>query len=401
MGVFTPPWLLPLTSDPTLAIRREIDLIEFLDRLGYDEAWIGEHHSGGMEIIGSPELIVAAAAERTRRIRLGTGVISLPFHHPLTVADRIVQLDHQTRGRAMFGFGPGLLPGDAHMFGVPAQQQRARMAESLDIVIRLLDGATVTRQAGPHTLRDARLQLGPYTRPRPELAVASAVTPSGGRLAGRYGIGMLCLAAATGPGYSVLDVNWANALAAAEEHGQVMDRSALRLVAPFHLAPTRDQAIREVEAGFRRWARHADRVIEGGPATVGYADFETFLASDGVTVGTPADAVAALARYWDKSGGFGAILNQITHFADDEASRRSHLLLIDQVMPAFTARCGPRLASHDWSGAHRTTWFGDTFRAAEAEIRKHLDGGRASGDPPESGIGPGGNPGVGPGIGTS
>ncbi|MEU9332214.1 LLM class flavin-dependent oxidoreductase [Streptomyces sp. NPDC048290] len=370
-GVFTPPWLLPLTSDPTLALRREIDLIAFLDRLGYDEAWIGEHHSGGMEIVGSPELVVAAAAERTGRIRLGTGVISLPFHHPLTVAGRIVQLDHQSRGRAMFGFGPGLLPGDAHMFGVPAGEQRARMAEALDVVVRLLDGETVTGRAGPHLLRDARLHLGPYTRPRPELAVASAITPSGGRLAGRYGIGMLCLASATGPGNDVLAVNWAHAVTAAGEHGRVMDRSALRLVAPFHLAPTRDQAVQEVEAGFRSWADHADRTIEGGAATVGYPDFEAFTGSPGVTVGTPADAVEALERYWDASGGFGAILQQITHFADDSATRRSLTLFLDEVMPVFTGRCAERLASHAWSAAGRGAWYRETFRAAEREIDRH------------------------------
>ncbi|MDT7680209.1 MAG: limonene 1,2-monooxygenase, partial [Pseudonocardiales bacterium] len=119
-GVFMPPWSLPLSLAPHAAIRRELEFVEFLDQVGYDEAWIGEHHSGGMEIIASPELFIAAAVERTSRIRLGTGVISLPYHNPLTTADRIVQLDHQARGRAMFGFGHGLLPADAAMLGIPA-----------------------------------------------------------------------------------------------------------------------------------------------------------------------------------------------------------------------------------------------------------------------------------------
>ena len=99
--------------------------------LGYDEAWIGEHHSAGYEIIASPEVFIAAAAERTRHIRLGTGVVSLPYHHPLMVADRIMQLDHLTRGRVMFGVGPGALPSDAFMMGIDVQRQREMMDEAL------------------------------------------------------------------------------------------------------------------------------------------------------------------------------------------------------------------------------------------------------------------------------
>src|SRR3954453_11423812 len=108
-GIFMAPFH-PTGQNPTFALERDLDLVVHLDKLGYDEAWIGEHHSAGYEIIASPELFIAAAAERTQRIRLGTGVISLPYHNPLMVADRIIQLDHMTRGRAMFGVGPGLLP---------------------------------------------------------------------------------------------------------------------------------------------------------------------------------------------------------------------------------------------------------------------------------------------------
>src|SRR3954451_6520407 len=103
--------------NPTLALERDLELIERLDELGYDEAWIGEHHSAGFEIIASPEVFIAAAAQRTKHIRLGTGVSSLPYHHPLMLADRMVLLDHLTRGRVMLGCGPGALPSDAFMMG--------------------------------------------------------------------------------------------------------------------------------------------------------------------------------------------------------------------------------------------------------------------------------------------
>jgi limonene 1,2-monooxygenase len=149
----------------------------WLDVHNYAEAWIGEHHSGGYEIYGQPELFIATAAERTRHIRLGTGVISLPYRHPFMVADRIVQLDYQTRGRAMFGFGPGLLPSDAMMLGIDPETQRDRMADAIDIVTCLLAGDVVTRERKWYRLREARLHLRPFSTPRPHLAIASAVTP--------------------------------------------------------------------------------------------------------------------------------------------------------------------------------------------------------------------------------
>ena len=118
--------------DATYALERDLQLVTKLDQLGFDEAWIGEHHSGGFEIIAAPEVFVAAAAERTKHIRLGTGVKSLPYHHPFVVAETIAQLDHMTRGRVMFGAGPGALPSDSKMFGLTPVDLRPRMDEALD-----------------------------------------------------------------------------------------------------------------------------------------------------------------------------------------------------------------------------------------------------------------------------
>src|SRR5438874_6678608 len=130
-GIFLAPFH-PVGQNPTAALQRDLEMIVRLDQLGYDEAWIGEHHSAGYEIIASPEVFIAVAAERTRHIRLGTGVSSLPYHHPLMLADRMVLLDHLTRGRVMLGCGPGALPSDAFMMGIPVDQQRERMEESLE-----------------------------------------------------------------------------------------------------------------------------------------------------------------------------------------------------------------------------------------------------------------------------
>ena len=95
-GIFLAPFH-RVGDNPTLALGRDLELIQWLDHLGYDEAWIGEHHSAGWEIIAAPEIFIGVAAEKTRHIMLGSGVTSLPYHHPLLVAQRFVQLDHMTK----------------------------------------------------------------------------------------------------------------------------------------------------------------------------------------------------------------------------------------------------------------------------------------------------------------
>ena len=180
-------------ENPTLSIERDLELLEHLDRLNYHEAWIGEHHSGGFELIACPEMFIAAAAQRTRHIRLGTGVVSLPYHNPFMLADRMVQLDHMTRGRAMFGVGPGALVHDALKIGIDPGDQRQMMNEAFEVIVRLLHGETVNRKTDWFNLTDAQLQLRPYTQPTMELAVAAARSPSGSLLSGKYGIGMLSI----------------------------------------------------------------------------------------------------------------------------------------------------------------------------------------------------------------
>ena len=183
-GIFLAPFHAMATS-PTLFFQRDLELIDHLDRLGFDEAWIGEHHSGGYEMIGAPEVFIAAAAERTSRIRLGTGVKSLPLHHPFILASTMVQLDHMTRGRTMFGVGPGALPTDAAMFGIDTRDTRRMMGESLDIIMRLLAGERVTAETDWFRLDDAKLQLDSFTQPRMDMAVTNVRSPSGARAAGR------------------------------------------------------------------------------------------------------------------------------------------------------------------------------------------------------------------------
>src|ERR1041384_2458741 len=173
-GIFMAPFH-RINENPTLALERDLELVQWLDALGFDEVWVGEHHSAGWETISCPEIFIGIAADRTRHIRLGTGVISLPYHHPLMVANRIVQLDHMTRGRVMFGAGPGLLASAALMHGIDPGVQRDRMAEALEVVLRLFRGEVVTHKSDWFELAEASLHLPPYSHPHPEVCVASAV----------------------------------------------------------------------------------------------------------------------------------------------------------------------------------------------------------------------------------
>ena len=373
-GIFLAPFH-PLDEDPTEAIHRDLELVAQLDRLGYEEAWIGEHHSAGYEIIASPELFIAAAAERTKRIKLGTGVVSLPYHHPLTVANRIIQLDHMTRGRVMFGAGPGLLPSDAFMLGIPVAKQRARMAEALDVILRLFRGEIVTEKTEWYELRNARAHLLPYTTPHPEVCVASTITPSGGRLAGRYGLGMLCVAATTIEGYDVLGTNWQIACDIAAERGATMDRRRLRLVGPVHLAETRARARDNVQFGIHKWL---DYFTTFNPTAAG-SDLTApdpvaaMVESGRAVIGTPDDAIEQLTRLQARSGGFGCFLQLAHNWADWDATRKSYELWARHVTPHFRGASVNRAASLDWTRANIEEFMGAAMSAAQEMFVTHAD----------------------------
>src|SRR5580692_6136039 len=300
-GAFIAPFH-ALDENPTLAIERDLELVELMDRLGYEEAWIGEHHSAGFEIIASPEVFIAAAAERTRHIKLGTGVSSLPYHHPLILADRINQLDHVTRGRTMFGVGPGALPSDAVMMGIDIAKQRDMMDEALDVLVPLLRGETVTKKTDWFTLDRARLQMTPYSRPSVEIAVASQVSPTGARAAGRHGVGMLSIGATTAGGFNALSSNWAICEEMARASGTTVDRNKWRLVGPIHVAATREQAREDVRFGLEKWLFYFREVaaLALAPATGG-DPIDAIISSGMAVIGTPEDCIAQLERLRERS----------------------------------------------------------------------------------------------------
>jgi limonene 1,2-monooxygenase len=369
-GIFLPPFH-PNEENPTQCLERDLELIAWLDRLGFEEAWIGEHHSAGYEIISSPEIFIAFAAERTRHIRLGTGVVSLPYHHPLMVADRIVQLDHMTRGRVMFGAGPGLLASDAIMMGIDPLTQRDRMAEALDAILRLFRGEVITEKTDWYTMEGCRLHLLPYTKPCPEVAVVSAVTPSGGRLAGKYDLAMICVAATNPFGYDALASNWQIACEVAAEQGRQMDPSRLRLVGPIHIAETREQALANARFGFEKYLGYANNNQPRFIVPAGKDPLEWFCENRYGVCGTPDDAIALIERLHEKQGTFGAFLHQAHNWADFAATKRSYELYARYVMPHFSRANAPREASYRWCGDNRDEFSAKRNAAARAMFDKH------------------------------
>jgi limonene 1,2-monooxygenase len=372
-GIFMAPFH-PVGQNPTLALQRDLELIVRLDQLGFDEAWIGEHHSAGFEIIASPEVFLAVAAERTRHIRLGTGVNSIPYHHPLILADRIRLLDHLTGGRVMFGAGPGALVSDAWMLGIDPLRQREMMEEGLEVILQLFAGETVTRETDWFTMHDARLQLPPYRPEGIEVAVAAQVSPAGPRAAGRFGCGLLSIGATTAGGFDVLGAHWKVMEERAAEFGTAVDRSRWRLVGPMHLAETEAQARKDVEFGLGDWVDYFRKVAAlplAPPGTEG-ADLVEAIASTGMAViGTPDQAAAQIRRLQEQSGGFGAYLFMAHEWADREATLRSYELFAKYVMPQFQDSLASLQASRDWAADHREEMMGGYIGGVMKAMEQH------------------------------
>lgn len=328
----------PIGESPTLQFQRDLDLAEQVDRLGYDEFWCGEHHSTGWEIIASPEMFLAAAAQRTHRIKLGTGVVSLPYHHPFNVAQRMVQLDHMSQGRAIFGSGPGALPSDAHMLNIDPMVQRDRQDEALGVIRRLLSGEErFSYECEWFTLNDARLQLFPLQEDMP-FAVASMISPSGMTLAGKHRTGVLSIGSMSEAGLDALPTQWSFAEESAAKHGTTVNRADWRVVMSWHIAETREQAQAEAGEGFVRWHNEYNVGTLMRPDMVEFDSVEEAMAgkneSVGATIiGTPDDLIAAIRRMKEITGGFGTVVGFAHDWANPEATARSWDMVARYVIP--------------------------------------------------------------------
>ena len=358
-------------ENPTLAMDRDLELIDWMDSLGFDEVWVGEHHSAGWEIIASPEVFIAAAAQRTRYIKLGTGVISLPYHHPLMVADRMVQLAHLTHGRGLFGGGPGALPGDAYMMGISHETQRDRMDESLGIIMRLFtETEPITYKSDWFELNEGLLQLRPFQQPYMPIAVASVQTPAGVTLAGKYGAAVLTITVPRDPSAGPSDLKglWAIGEESAAEHGQQMNRHDWRLVLPVHLAETRKEALDDVRMGSAQYLRR--KAVFDGPMD---KVVDNMAEAGSWIVGTPDDCIEAISRLQEQSGGFGGFLVQTVDWAPREKMLRSYELMARYVMPQFQGTVASTIASNQWAAERKDTLVAGRTRALDRAKQVYAD----------------------------
>jgi limonene 1,2-monooxygenase len=342
-GCFLSP-LHPIGQSPSRLLDDDLSLAQWADELGLDEFWIGEHHSGGWGIVGSPEVFIAAAAQRTSRITLATGVVSAPYHNPFMVAERAVLLDHLTRGRFVLGLGAGSVPADMAMLSIDPRDTRRRLLESAEVISELLQGKPVTRTSDWFCLEGARLQLDTFSRGI-ELVVASAATPFGMQLAGRLGAQALSHAAApwgvVRPGVSMgierLPDQWTEFEKAAAEAGHRSDRGNWRVVIPLHVSTDRETALAQIYPGWERtrselWMHNFAMPMSAHPNATRRA-FEVTLEQGGIIAGSPAECAEQIRLLAERTGGFGTLLIGCQDWASREHQRTSLDLFAREVVP--------------------------------------------------------------------
>ena len=360
----------PIGENPLLQLQSDLEFAQQLDHLGFDEFWCGEHHSTGWEVIASPELFLAAAAERTHRIKLGTGVISLPYHHPFMVAQRLVQLDYQSRGRVIFGSGPGALPSDAHTIGIDPMILRSRQDEAIGVIKRLFSGERFSYESEWFTLKDAKLQLRPLQN-RMEFVVASTFTPSGMTLSGKYNTGVISIGGMASQGLKSLARQWEFAEESALKHNNQISRNNWRVLMSWHIAETRDQARAEAKDGlFRHNNEYSTAVLNPIDGKIFKTpdeaiDSTAFSKDSTAVIGTPDDLIHKIQEMIEITGGFGAVIGFAHDWANRENTKKSWDLVARYVMPAINSMLKDYQDSYNFVINNRDTWL----RAKDARFK--------------------------------
>lgn len=351
VGLFMPP-LHPPGRNPADCWDEDLQAIVHADLIGMSEAWIGEHYCIRWENLPAPELIIAKALGLTDRIRLGSGVHILAYHHPAVIAHKIAALDHLSRGRFMLGIGAGGTPSDFEMMNIDfrAHEHRRRMAEAIEMMRALWASTGETTIEGefwnlkvpfPNTKMGWEYHLRPYQMPHPPIAVAGT-SPSSGTLnwGGRNGFIPLSIDGST----ELVKSHWEAVEAGAAIGGRTARRRDWRIARVIYVADTDDQARREVlqssmPRAFMEYLRRVVGLLAGLDAlkhdlSVADEDVTADYAMDHLwIVGSVSTVTDRLREFYNQVGGFGTLL--ILRFDTDPPDRylKSMSLLKEEVLP--------------------------------------------------------------------
>jgi limonene 1,2-monooxygenase len=253
----------------------------------------------------------------------------------------------------MFGVGPGALPSDAKMLGIPVGKLRGRMEESLDTIVALMKGETVTRKTEWFDLQNAQLSVGCFSRPMMELAVTTIRSPAGVVAAGKHGLGLLTLGPMSDAVLEHHVANWGIYEKECAKHGHVADRGKWRITLMIHVAETREKARADAAWGFPEFNNYSHDIVPAPPSIprdtpdlVGAA-----IEKQVAIIGTPDDAIREIERVRQKLGGFGAVLLFGNDIAPWPAQQRSFELIAEFVKPHFSQVNALRAASYKTTAA--------------------------------------------------
>lgn len=347
-GFFSMPEI-PPGENWTLSYDREIDRIIYAEKMGFDEYWVGEHHSAGREIVPTPELLLAKAAGLTHRIRLGTGCIGVPVHDPFQVAERLAFLDHLTHGRLNAGFGSVALMSDAVLYDIPSEDLRPRMYEAIETIQKFLtEDKPVGHKGNYWSYNNKReIQVKPYQEKIP-VAIPAVTSLNNIRYATENGIYPLS-------NYPTpVHTRGETVLPSLYDQSVVIDevakkknvdpkelRKNWRISRELYVSESREQAIKEIKVGFEDsygylkkngftvlWKTHDEFKDED-------ATLEYMIESLPFIIGSPDDCIQQIKQLQDEVGEFGCLLINNRHWTTDDLWKRSMELFARRVMPAF------------------------------------------------------------------
>jgi alkanesulfonate monooxygenase SsuD/methylene tetrahydromethanopterin reductase-like flavin-dependent oxidoreductase (luciferase family) len=352
LGYFMMP-LHHIDRDYHETLAEDIEAIVYCDELGYSEAWVGEHYSSAVEQITSPLMFHANLINRTRRIKLATGVICLPQYHPAVTAGQAAMFDHLSDGRFIMGVGPGGLLSDFELFGVMDQDRMAMMEEALDMILALWTSKPPYRLHGKYWTIDMKswthhdIKLGyvpqPLQQPHPPIAI-SAMSPNSGSLtfAGRRGY-MPVTANFIAPWSAA--THWGTYCAGAAAGGRTPDPGNWHVARSIFVADTDDEAAAFVTTAespydyyFEYLFKIFDRAGFKAPFVANRGDDPEKLTAQAlrdacVIHGSPETVAHKLLALRDQIGHFGTLLYAAHDWTDRAAMKRSIGLMATEVMP--------------------------------------------------------------------